>query len=273
MVPQRYAGRVCLVTGSTGIAAASARRFAAEGAAVVVASRTADHCRALVKTIRGAGGEATSIVADLTEDDAAERVAAATVDRHGRIDALFNVAGGSGRQFGDGPTHEVTAQGWDATLDLNARSLFLMCSAAARRMLAQDRDDDGLRGAILNMTSVLGSSPSPTHFETHAYAAAKGAVNSLTLTMAASYAHHGIRVNAVAPAVTHTPMAERAAGDAEIAAFLAWKQPLVGGLLEPGDIVGAAAFLLSGEARAITGQILAIDGGWALTDAPRASDR
>lgn len=268
MVPQRFTGRVCLVTGSTGIAAASARRLAAEGARVVVASRTEAHCRDLVASITAEGGHASYVVADLADDLEAERIVGATVDRHGRLDAVFNVAGGSGRRFGDGPTHEATAAGWDATLDLNARSLFLVCGAAVRRMLDQELDADGLRGAILNMGSVTSTHPSPTHFATHGYAAAKGAITSLTLTMASYYAPHRIRVNAVAPAVTRTPMARRAADDPEIAAFVAWKQPLVGGLLEPEHVAGAAAFLLSGEASAITGQILAVDGGWSLTDAP-----
>jgi NAD(P)-dependent dehydrogenase (short-subunit alcohol dehydrogenase family) len=268
MVPQRFAGKVCLVTGSTGIAAASARRLAAEGARVVVASRTEDHCRALVDAITAAGGEAAFEVADLLEDDAAERIVAATVARHGRLDGVFNVAGGSGRRFGDGPVHEATPEGWDATLDLNARSLFLVCRAAVRQMRGQELDEDGMRGAILNMGSVTSTRPSPTHFATHAYAAAKGAIASLTITMAATYAPERIRVNAVAPAVTRTPMARRAADDPEIRAFVAWKQPLVGGLLEPEHVVGAALFLLSGEASAITGQVLDIDAGWGVTDAP-----
>ena len=268
MVPQRFDGKVCLVTGSTGIAAAAAHRLAGEGAALVVASRTEDHCRALVEAIVAAGGTASYEVADLTDDDAADRVVEAAVARHGRLDGVFSVAGGSGRSFGDGPAHEATPEGWDATLDLNARSLFLVARAAARQMLAQQPDDDGQRGAILNMGSVTSTSPSPRYFATHAYAAAKGAIASLTRTMAAYYAPQRIRVNAVAPAVTRTPMAERAATDPEIVAFVSWKQPLVGGLLEPEHIAGAAAFLLSRDALAITGQVLDIDAGWSVTDAP-----
>ncbi|HSK51600.1 MAG TPA: SDR family NAD(P)-dependent oxidoreductase, partial [Clostridia bacterium] len=99
MVPQRFAGKVCLVTGSTGIAAASARRLAAEGGRVVVVSRTEAHCRQLAEGITAGGGEASYEVADLAEDAAADRVVAATVARHGRLDAVFNVAGGSGRRF------------------------------------------------------------------------------------------------------------------------------------------------------------------------------
>jgi NAD(P)-dependent dehydrogenase (short-subunit alcohol dehydrogenase family) len=86
--------------------------------------------------------------------------------------------------------------------------------------------------------------------------------------MASYYAPSRIRVNAVAPAVTRTPMAERAASDETIAAFVAWKQPLIGGLLDPEHVADAAVFLLSRDARAITGQILDIDAGWSVTDAP-----
>ena len=109
------------------------------------------------------------------------------------------------------------------------------------------------------MGSVTSTSPSPTYFATHAYAAAKGAIAALTRTMASYYAPKGIRVNAVSPGVTRTPMAERAASDPEIVEFIHWKQSLVGRLLEPEDIAGAAAFLLSRDALAITGQVLDVD--------------
>ena len=265
---RRFDGRVCLVTGSTGIAAAAARRFAAEGARVFVVSLTDAHCADLVRQLAGAGAEAAYVAVDLTTDAAAVDAVAACAARFGRIDGVFNVAGGSGRRFGDGPVHEATPAGWDATLDLNARSLFLVCRAAVGQMLSQEPDADGSRGAILNMSSVLATSPSPRYFATHAYAAAKGAIESLTRAMAASYAAQAIRVNAVAPSLTLTPMAGRAAGDPETQRYATWKQPLVGGFLDAEDISGAAAFLLSGDSRAITGQVLAIDGGWSVTEAP-----
>jgi NAD(P)-dependent dehydrogenase (short-subunit alcohol dehydrogenase family) len=115
------------------------------------------------------------------------------------------------------------------------------------------------------VSSVLAWSPVAPLFATHAYAASKGAIVSLGLAMAASYAPEGIRVNVLAPAVTATPMAKRATEDAATADFVSHKQPLVGGALTAEDVAHGAIYLLSREGRAVTGQVLGIDGGWAVT--------
>ena len=263
----RFTNRTVLVTGATGIAGATARRLAAEGATVFVATRTAAHGEDLVAEIRSGGGGAATIALDLALGDSAQRAVDACMEAFGRIDGVFNVAGGSGRRFGDGPAHEVDSDAWDATLELNGRSTFLVCGAAIRVMLAQEPGRDGCRGTILNMSSVLARHPSD-FFATHAYAASKGAVESFSRAMAARYARDRIRVNVIAPALTRTPMAQRAAEDERTAAYASWKQPLAGGLMEAEDVAAAAAFLLSDDASRITGQTLTVDAGFGLMDAP-----
>jgi NAD(P)-dependent dehydrogenase (short-subunit alcohol dehydrogenase family) len=260
----RLAGRVCLVTGSTGIAAASAERFAAEGADTFVVSRTPDHARELADRIADAGGSSGWIAAELSDETAVEAAVAACVERFGRIDGLFSVAGGSGRRFGDGPIHTVGRDAWDRTLELNLTTQAMVCRSVVARMRTQEPNESGTRGSILLMGSVTATDPAPEFFATHAYAAAKGAITALMTTMAAAYLPDRIRVNVVAPGLTATPMARRAAGDAAIRAYGARKQPLAGEMMDPDEIAHAAVFLLSDESRTITGQLLKVDGGWSV---------
>jgi NAD(P)-dependent dehydrogenase (short-subunit alcohol dehydrogenase family) len=260
----RLLDRVCLVTGSTGMAAASARRFAAEGGHVFVVSRTPQHVRALIGEIVAAGGAVDGGAADLTDEAAVATAIGACAARFGRIDGLFSVAGGSGRRFGDGPIHAMTRDAWDRTLELNLTTQALVCSAVAAQMRDQEPNASGTRGSILLMGSVTSSDPAPEHFATHAYAAAKGALTSLMTTMAATYLPDRIRVNVVAPGLTATPMAGRAAGDPAVRAYAARKQPLAGELMEADEVAHAAVYFLSDESRTVTGQLLKVDGGWSV---------
>ncbi|HLA16362.1 MAG TPA: SDR family oxidoreductase [Candidatus Limnocylindrales bacterium] len=265
--PGRLEGRVCLVTGSTGIAAASAALLAAEGGRVFITSRSADHCASLAERISADGGTAAWQAADLAVPDEVAAAIDACVDAFGRIDGLLSVAGGSGRPFGDGPIHLVTAEAWEATMRLNLTTQALVCREVVRRMLDQDPDETGSRGSIALVTSVLATHPVAELFATHAYAAAKGAILSLMTTMAAYYAGHRIRVNAIAPSLVETPMSARAKDSPAILEFVTRKQPLVGGMLAPEDIAPAAVYLLSPESRAVTGQLLTVDGGWSVVSA------
>ena len=263
----RLAGRTALITGSTGIAAASAELFAAEGARVFVVSRTEANWRALVERLAAAGGAAAGATADLEDEAQTDAAVAAAAARFGRLDALFNVAGGSGRRFGDDVVDRLTLDGWERTMALNARTHITASRAVLRRMLDQEPDATRQRGAILNMASILALMPQPDLFPTHAYAASKGAIISLTTAMAAAYIRQGVRVNAVAPSLTTSVMSRRAAADEPTQAFAARRQPLAGGFLPAEDVARAALFLLSPDARSITGQVLVVDGGWSVTGA------
>jgi NAD(P)-dependent dehydrogenase (short-subunit alcohol dehydrogenase family) len=122
-------------------------------------------------------------------------------------------------------------------------------------------------GTILNMGSVLGFSPSPGHFVTHAYAAAKSAVIGFTKSIASYYAAMNIRINLLAPGLVETPMATRAASDPLILDFIKSKQPLEGGRIGiPTDLDGAAIYFMSDFSRYTTGQLLAVDGGWSVSE-------
>jgi NAD(P)-dependent dehydrogenase (short-subunit alcohol dehydrogenase family) len=266
-VTGRLADRGVIVTGASGIAAASARLFADEGARVAIVSRTEERCIELVGSIEAVGGHATYAVADLADEAQAASAMAAAHHTLGRVDGLLNVAGGSGRPFGDGPLHTLTADAWDRTFELNARSHVLASAPILRVMLEQERDTDGSRGSVVNTASILALRPVPSLFPTHAYAAAKGALLSLTLASAAYYANDGIRVNAIAPALTTSRMSERAAADPATVEFSRGRQPLTDGFVPAEDVAAAALYLISRESRAVTGQVLAVDGGWSVTSA------
>ncbi len=257
---ERLQNKVCLITGSTGIGAATARLATREGASVFVVSRDEESCRALEEEI-GCG----CYVADLTRSSEVDEAVKCLLARRTRIDALFNVAGVSGRRFGDGPIHECSDEGWEITMETNLKSVFLMCRAVIRQMLEQGVGENGLRGSILNMASVLAFSPEPKFFATHAYAASKSAIIGLTRAMASYYATNRIRVNAIAPGLTRTPMSQRAQQNPELLEFIKSKQPLSEDLIEAEEVARAAVYLLSDDARNITGEVLSIDAGWGVS--------
>jgi NAD(P)-dependent dehydrogenase (short-subunit alcohol dehydrogenase family) len=245
-----------------GIGAATARLAVAQGAKLLIATHDEVSGFELAAELA-----AECWAGDLTRRDSAQSVLSQCLSKFGRLDALFNVAGMSGRRFGDGPVHEIDDAGWETTMAHNLTVTLRMCRAAVSRMLEQAVAEDGSRGAIVNMGSVLAQSPEPRHFATHAYAAAKGAIEAMSRSMAAYYAPHGIRINVLAPGLARTPAGERTQTATGLAAFLTKKQPLTGGMIDVEDIARAALFLLSNSSRAITGQTVAVDAGWSLTGA------
>jgi NAD(P)-dependent dehydrogenase (short-subunit alcohol dehydrogenase family) len=132
-------------------------------------------------------------------------------------------------------------------------------------MLTQNAAANGERGVVLNMASVLAVHPEPRHFEAVAYAASKGGVIAMTRTMAAFYADKKIRVNAIAPALVRTPMSARASEDVAILDFIRARQPLTEGLIPVDAVASSCAYLLTPESRAVTGQVISVDGGWSLS--------
>jgi len=257
--PWLYQKSIVIIGGTTGIGFSAAQAFVDHGARVVVVGRTeetVDRATGILKE----NGE--GIVGDASVQGTASRAISLCKKKFGSFHGLYHVAGGSGRKFGDGPLHELTLEGWNQTFLLNLTSLMLSNQEAIKVFLEQKT-----AGSILNMGSVLGFSPSPKHFVTHAYAATKSAVIGFTKSIAAYYAANDIRVNVLAPALVETPMAQRAAKDDVILNFIKTKQPLDGGRIgQPADLDGAALYFMSDFSRFTTGQVLAVDGGWSVSE-------
>ncbi len=247
----RLQGKRCLLIGGTGgLGLAAARRFLHEGAQVVLVGHQAIE-----------SPPCPVLVGDATQSDQVERVVDEAETRLGGLDVLYHLAGASGRRHGDGSLHECSEVGWRWTLDTNLTSVFLSNRAVIRRWLQR-----GQPGVILNLASVLAFSPSPHHFDTCAYTAAKAAIISLSRLAASRYAAAGIRVNVLAPGLIDTPMAQRAVTDPHIAHYLTTKQPLRRGPGTPQDCAEAAVFLCSEAASFVTGIVLPVDGGWSVCE-------
>lgn len=251
--------KIVIIGGTTGLGLSAAKAFVEEGASLIVVGRDADNGRMAEEQLKG---RAIAIAGDAVDPQTAITAIARCQQAFGGFDGLYHVAGGSGRRFGDGPLHELSLDGWNYTFQLNLTSLMLSNQAAVRAFLAQRTS-----GTILNMGSVLGYSPSPVYFATHAYAATKSATIGFTKSIAAYYAQNDIRINVLAPALVETPMAKRAAEDDAIQAFIKTKQPLAGGRIgQPDDLDGAAVYFMSDFSRFTTGQILSVDGGWNVSE-------
>lgn len=250
---------IVIIGGTTGMGLSAARSFIREGARIVVVGRNEQSVHAAGVEL---GEAAIAFSADATQTDTAVKAIQLCLEQYGGFDGLYHVAGGSGRNMGDGPLHELSLEGWNWTLHMNLTALMLSNQAAVRAFLALKKG-----GTILNMGSVLGFSPSPRFFSTHGYAAAKSAIIGFSKSIAAYYAKNDIRVNVIAPALVETPMAQRAANNPEILDFIQTKQPLDGGRIgRPEDCDGLALYFMSDQSKFTTGQVVAVDGGWSVSE-------
>jgi len=252
----RLMDKVTIITGGgSGIGLATAQLFAEQGAQVVIFEIDASRADESLLSLNGIH-PASSRVVDVSSAPQVESAIKDVVNTYGRLDVLVNVAGGSGRRWGDGPTDSCTLEGWEKTLALNLNSVFYMCKYVLQAMLPQGR------GVIVNVSSVLGMVGGDDDFATHAYASSKGAVISLTRSIASYYAPRGIRANVICPGLIATPMSQRAQESEHIRARLAQLQPLTGDFGSPKDVAQAALYLASDESSFVTGSVLTVDGGW-----------
>jgi NAD(P)-dependent dehydrogenase (short-subunit alcohol dehydrogenase family) len=247
---RRLDGNVVLVIGaSTGIGAAAARRFATEGAKVVLTARRAEAVAALACAITESHGQAVAVACDVRDEQSVETAVTFAVERFGRLDGAFNNAGivGSGATM----LHQLSADKLASVLQVNFQGVALAMKHELRVMLANGG------GAIVNNSTVATFRVRGRSFD---YAASKSAVNNITLNAALAYAASGIRVNAVAPGFTATPMTETLLADESIRAAMIQASPL-NVIAHPDDVAAAATYLLCEESRCITGVVLPIGGG------------
>jgi NAD(P)-dependent dehydrogenase (short-subunit alcohol dehydrogenase family) len=243
----RLEGRVAAITGSSrGIGRAVAEAYVREGAHVIVNSReqaTADAVSAEL------GHGVVAVGADVATEAGAVSLVNRAVEAFGRLDVLVNNAG----MAAAGHSRELTLEVWQKVIDLNMTAVFLCSREAARHM------HEAGRGAIINTASLQAFSPFPRRL---AYGTSKAAVVMMTRILAAEWAPT-IRVNAVAPGYIRTDMTEtlRAQGRIDFDA-ISRRTPLRR-LGEPSDLTGAYVYLASDEASFVTGETIAVDGGWA----------
>jgi NAD(P)-dependent dehydrogenase (short-subunit alcohol dehydrogenase family) len=246
----RFRGKVALVTGgASGIGAAAARRFASEGAQVVVADIDEDGARLLADDLPD-GFAVTVDTADASSVEAAVRRA---VDHYGRIDVVFNNAGIAGAQQ---PLHELPVEDWRKVRGINGDGMFHVMKYCIAQMLKTGG------GSIVNTSSTAGLTG---QVNISPYTFAKAGLVGLTRSAAVEYAAQNIRINAIAPTVVWTPLVERFAQSAPdpvaMRAAMENYNPMPG-IPMPEDVAAVVAFLASDEARWITGHTLPIDGGY-----------
>ena len=245
----RLAGKVAFITGATGgIGAVATRTFAREGASVAIAGRRRADGENLAAAIAADGGVTRFVACDVTQSDDVARALAETVEAFGRLDILYNNAGGSSPK--DGPVTRTPAEVFWKTIELDLFGTWLCCHHGIPHLVASGG------GSVINTASIMGAMGIPNR---DAYSAAKGGVIALTRSMAVEYAAEKVRVNVLVPGAVAT---ERVRHFFDTEPHLdAQRKAYLLGLSEPEDVANAALFLASDESRRTTGQMLCIDSG------------
>jgi len=252
---ERLAGRVALITGAaSGIGQATAERFAAEGAAVMVTDINDEGGKAVAAEL-GARGRAAYLHLDVVSEQGWAQAVAGTVEQFGGLDILVNNAGVHGEP---GPLEETTLESWDRSIAILQTGVFLGMKHAAPELLKSEH------ASVINISSIFGASGG--FGSSPAYHAAKGAVRILTKTAALHWAQQGIRVNSVHPGFIDTPLlhADSASGRSGASQFhraILDVTPL-GRLGRPEEVAAGIAYLASDDATFVTGSELYIDGGY-----------
>jgi NAD(P)-dependent dehydrogenase (short-subunit alcohol dehydrogenase family) len=245
----RFDGKAILITGgSSGIGAATARRFGAEGGRVMICALDEDGCRAVADEIVAGGGEAAYLHGDLAGREFCDQAIDETVARFGRLDVLVNNAGISRR----GTVETMSDEDWRLTFAVNLDAMFFL----SRRALPIMKRQGG--GVIVNTASELAITAPRNNA---AYAASKGAVLQFTRAMAIDHAREGIRVNAICPGPVDTPLLVGHRGNPEEELKAIAEATPMGRIGTPDEIAGAITFLASDDATFITGSALLADGG------------
>jgi NAD(P)-dependent dehydrogenase (short-subunit alcohol dehydrogenase family) len=244
-------GKVAVVVGGTsGIGRAIALGLAGAGARVVPISRRAEKVEEMAAEIEGIDGVRPPIhAADVLDRPAIERAFEAINAECGSLDILVNSAGATLKK----PSVELTEEEWDRVVDTNLKAVFFSCAAAARLMIAGKRG-----GKIVNIASLASY---VALNEVAAYCASKGGVLSLTRALGREWAHHKINVNAIAPGVFRTPLNEHLLAIKERHDMFVSRTPL-GRIGNVDELVGAAVYLASSASDFVTGQAIAVDGGF-----------
>jgi NAD(P)-dependent dehydrogenase (short-subunit alcohol dehydrogenase family) len=244
----RLDGKIAIVTGAgSGIGRATVRRFAAEGATVVVNDLDAESTAATVELVRAEGGRADAVPGDVTGSAFIDDLVNGTVERHGRVDVMHANAGASVGQFA---LSDITDAQWNADITLNLDAMFFCIRAAVRVMAA------GGGGSIICTSSAAGLGAVR---RTSAYGAAKAGILQLVRSAAVEYGPDNVRVNAIIPGAVRTPAFERYLGTEDrLAAYE--KQIPLGRMCLPEDIAAAAVFLAADESRCVSGTSILVDG-------------